>query len=127
MHEGPGRGLVDVLLDRDKLAARLAQLEEHIGVVAAVAGEAVDLVQDDDVDVTGLLDAVHHAQEVGAVRGLGRFPPVKVLVDHVGPQFGRPAETGISLGGQGACKIGTNFYPRKRSRRSDTESSRGCA
>lgn len=57
------------------------QLEEDVGVVAPVAGEAVDLVQDHVVDVSLLFDAGQHALELTPVGGFGALAAVEIGVD----------------------------------------------
>ena len=51
VHEGADRGAVDVLGDRDKLDIGLVQRVGDGRVVVAVAGEAVDLVDDHVVEI----------------------------------------------------------------------------
>ncbi|HEX9776015.1 MAG TPA: hypothetical protein VGB83_10610 [Actinomycetota bacterium] len=73
VHESSGGRVVDVLRYGDQLRARLVQGDTDERVVVAVAGQAVDLVDDDVVDAAFGMDAPEHLLEfrpVGALRGL---------------------------------------------------------
>src|SRR5207248_8520148 len=78
--------LVDVLLDADECDVGRVQLEDDVGVVATVAGQAIDLVDDDVVDVTLGADAGKHGLELGPVGGLGRLTAVDVDPDDLRAQ-----------------------------------------
>ncbi|HWY18785.1 MAG TPA: hypothetical protein VNY27_08770 [Solirubrobacteraceae bacterium] len=84
MHQPTGGGLVDVLGCADEPGAGQLDLEQHVGVVAAVAREAIDLPADDVVHVALLLDAPEHPVQFGASVGLGGLGALDVLVDHDG-------------------------------------------
>ena len=53
-------GLVDVLGGGDQAGAGLVEDAVDVDVVGAVAGEAVEFVDDDVVDVAGFLEIVEH-------------------------------------------------------------------
>jgi hypothetical protein len=95
-----GRCLIDVLFDRDELRAVALQFEHRVGVVAAVAGEPVDLVEDDVVDISREADAGQHALKLRPVGGLGALAPVEVLLDHLGAQSLGLAQASLALGRQ---------------------------
>jgi len=52
--------LVDVLGGGDQAGAGLVEDAVDVDVVGAVAGEAVEFVDDDVVDVAGVLEVVEH-------------------------------------------------------------------
>lgn len=60
--------LIDVLCDRDKLGAGLADRKIDGDVISAIAGEAIDLVNDDEVDVV-IAQVAQHLLELGSVGG----------------------------------------------------------
>ncbi|HEV3322119.1 MAG TPA: hypothetical protein VG147_08025 [Solirubrobacteraceae bacterium] len=82
MHQPAGGALVDVLGGADESGAGHLDLEQHVGVVTSVAGEAIDLPDDDVVNVALLLDAPEHDVQFGALVGLGRLGALDVLIDH---------------------------------------------
>ncbi|HEY7953363.1 MAG TPA: hypothetical protein VID70_10260 [Solirubrobacteraceae bacterium] len=84
MHQPTGWGLVDVLGRADQPGAGQLDIEQHVGVVAAVACEAIDLPADHVVDVALLLDAPEHSDQFGAVIGLGGLGTLDVLIDNDG-------------------------------------------
>ncbi|HEY3611026.1 MAG TPA: hypothetical protein VGL06_26255 [Pseudonocardiaceae bacterium] len=100
MQELPGWGLVNVLLDRDELSASGPQLEHQVGVVAPVTGESVDLVEDDIVNVAGLLDEGEHPLKLTPVGGLGALAPVNEYRDHLSVEGFGLAAAGVLLCGQ---------------------------
>lgn len=71
VHEPSGWCLVDVLRCRDERGTGALDLEQHVGVVAPVASEAIDLVQDHVVNVALLADTVQHVLQLGSAIGLG--------------------------------------------------------
>jgi hypothetical protein len=66
----PRRRGVDVLQHRDELRPGLAQPIVDHGVVHRVAGEAVELVDNDVIDVAVALDVRNHFCERGRLRVL---------------------------------------------------------
>ncbi len=87
MQEHAARGLVDVLGHRDELGSGLADGKCDLHVVPAVAGKAVDLVDDDVVRVSLLSQPSQHLLEFGAVGLAGRLSGVDVDVEHIGAEL----------------------------------------
>ncbi|HSZ06863.1 MAG TPA: hypothetical protein VK778_16870 [Solirubrobacteraceae bacterium] len=71
MHQPAGWGLIDVLRGADQPCAGKLDLEQHVCVIAAVAGEPIDLPEDHVVDVALLFDAPEHGVQCGPLVGLG--------------------------------------------------------
>ncbi|MGB2756337.1 MAG: hypothetical protein WBD02_01585 [Acidimicrobiia bacterium] len=92
-------GGVDVFGDRDELGAGLADGEADGDVVGAVSGVAVDLVDDDVVDVAFGLEPREHCLELWPVRGLGGLAPVDVLLNDDGAEALGLAEACVALRG----------------------------
>ncbi len=130
-HDGvqqlPWRGVVNVLLDRDQLRPAALEFEEDVGVVAAVAGEAVHLVEDDVVDVAVVADPGEHALKLRPFGGLGRLATIDVLVDDARAQGLGLAVTGFALGGQRVAVglVGLDLFEGRDSQVDD--GSLGCA
>lgn len=70
-------------------------------MVFHVAGEPVDLVEHDRVDVAVLGDAGQHHLELGPVGGPGGLAAIGVLVDQVPALVADVADAGFALGGDG--------------------------
>ena len=70
-------------------------------VVLHVAGQPVDLVDHDGVDVAVLGDAGQHLLELRPVGASGRLAAVDVLVDQVPALVPDVADAGLALGGDG--------------------------
>jgi hypothetical protein len=94
-----GRRVIDVLFDRDQLGARHPQLEHEVGVVAAVAGETVELIYDHIMDVALLADALQHGLQARPVGGLGAFAAVEVFLHDLGAELLSLAVAGLALSG----------------------------
>ncbi|SIM79155.1 Uncharacterised protein [Mycobacteroides abscessus subsp. abscessus] len=108
------RSFVDVLGDRHELGASLANCQIDGDVVSAVAGEAVNLVNEDDVNIV-VPQVAQHRLQLGPVDGAARFAGVGELHQYFGANgaglgrnspalgrygkaFGEPATTGLILG-----------------------------
>ncbi|HEY2717357.1 MAG TPA: hypothetical protein VGI73_14155 [Solirubrobacterales bacterium] len=79
VHEAADRSAIDVLGDGDQLDAGFMQRVGDSGVVVAVAGEAIDLVDDHEVQVALRLQPSEQRLEFGAVGGLRRLATIDVL------------------------------------------------
>jgi len=84
VHEPAYRGAVDVLGNRDKLDACFVQGVGDRRVVVAVAGEAIDLVDDHVVEVALLIESGEQRLQLRPVGGLRRLATVHVLGNHLG-------------------------------------------
>ena len=103
----PGGGFLELLLDRDKPDAALAEGSPDREVVRGIAGEAVELMDDHHVDVGGLEDPRQHRLELGPVlRALGSRVPVDVLVDKRPALVADVLQAGFALGRQGEAFFG---------------------
>lgn len=94
-------GLVDVLGGGDEAGAGLVEDAVDVDVVGAVAGEAVEFVDDDVVDVAGVLEVVEHLLQLGAIGAAGRFAAVDELFDDESAQGHGLFLVGFALGGDG--------------------------
>ena len=83
MHELPGRGVVELSVTEISRAQPFRS-ELYLHVVGAVAGEPVDLVQDDVVDVFVLGRADSASLKLRPGGDLARLAPV----DELGHDFG---------------------------------------
>jgi hypothetical protein len=68
-------------------------------VVLDVAGQPVDLVDHDDVDVAVPFDPLQHLEQLGPVGGTGGLAAVDVLVDQRPPLIADARHARLSLGG----------------------------
>ena len=94
-------GFVDVLRGGDDLSARRPDVHHDGDVVFAGAGQAVDLVDDDPVDVPCQPEALQHGLELRSGGGAGAFAAVDVFVDDGGAEGFGLAPAGLSLGRDG--------------------------
>ncbi|MDA8276091.1 MAG: hypothetical protein M0029_12040 [Actinomycetota bacterium] len=101
LDETAGRGLLEVLGDRHERHTPAPQQGANRDVVFHVAGEAVDLVDHDRVDVCVLGDTGQHLLQLGPVGGAGGLAAVGVLVDEVPLAVADVADTSLALGGDG--------------------------
>ena len=99
VHEGSDRGAVDVLGNRDQLDPCLVKRVGDGRVVVAVAGEAIDLVDDHAVEVALGFEASQQRLQFGAICRLRRLPPVDVLGDDLGIKLGGLRLARLPLGG----------------------------
>jgi hypothetical protein len=99
VHEGADRGAVDVLGHRDQLDSRLVKRVGDRRVVIAVAGEAIDLVDDHVVEIPLCFEAGEQRLQLRAVGGLRRLASVDVLGDDLGIKLGDLRMAGLALGG----------------------------
>nr|WP_307220010.1 hypothetical protein [Microbacterium sp. SORGH_AS_0888] len=82
MHQLPDGRVVDLLGRGDERHAAFLKLGHNDGVVNAVAGEAIELVDDDVVDVLLAADALQHLLERHALLHLcAASPGFDVLLD----------------------------------------------
>lgn len=102
----PEGGLVDVLVDGHQDHAGVAQGGVDDGVVEAVAGQPVDLVDDAVLDRVGR-DVVEHLLQGASVGGLGGLAGLDELPhDDCAEGFGL-AGVGLALGRQGQALVQT--------------------
>ena len=101
VQEDAAGGLVDVLRGGDQADARLVEGPVDVDVVGAVAGEAVEFVDDAVVDVPRFLDVGEHLLELRAIGAAGGFSPVDELLDDERAQAGGFLLVGLALGGDG--------------------------
>ncbi|MFC5109552.1 hypothetical protein [Kibdelosporangium philippinense] len=76
------------------MRANRTQLKQRVGVVATVARKAIDLIEDDVVDVAAPFDKGEHALELATVSGLGTLALVDEHRHHLSAQ-------GLSLAAAG--------------------------
>ena len=91
-------GLFDVLGHRDKRHAAAPEQRPDGHMVLHVAGEAVDLVDHDGLDVAVLGDAGQHGLQGRPIRAASRLTPVDVLVGEQPPAVADRAGAGLALG-----------------------------
>jgi len=82
------------------LGAGLLDLEVDLDVVHAVAGEAVDFVDDDQLDGV-VFDVGEHSLQFGALGGFGALAGVDELFDYFRAKAFGFAVAGFSLGWDG--------------------------
>jgi len=99
------RCLFEVLGDRHQGDAPAPQQCPYGDVVFHVAGEAVDLVDHDCVDIGVLGDAGEHLLQLRPVGGAGGLAAVGVLVDEVPALVPDVADAGLALGGDGEALL----------------------
>ncbi|WP_353507114.1 hypothetical protein [Gordonia sp. ABSL11-1] len=102
MHELTDGCVVDLLGRGDEGDAALLEVGHHDGIVDAVAGEAGEFVDDDEVDVLVLADTGEHLLEFDAFSDLGSGAPrFDVLADDVEPELVDLAHAGHPLSRDG--------------------------
>ncbi|HEY8755648.1 MAG TPA: hypothetical protein VIN65_04770 [Candidatus Dormibacteraeota bacterium] len=101
-----GRGLLQLLADRDKSHIATAQRRANGDMVLDVAGQAVDLVDHDRVDVALFDDAPQHGLQLGAVDAAGGLAAVGVLVDQLPTLLADVAQAGLPLCRDGEALLG---------------------
>lgn len=72
-------GLVDVLGGGDQTDAGLVEGPVDLHVVGAVAGQAVEFVDDDVVNVTGILEVAEHLLQLRAVGAAGGLAAIDLF------------------------------------------------
>lgn len=72
-------GLVDVLGGGDQTDAGLVEGPVDLHVVGAVTGQAVELVDDDVVNVTGILEVAEHLLQLRAVGAAGGLAAIDLF------------------------------------------------
>lgn len=93
--------LVDVLRGGHDLGSGGSDVHDDADVVLAGAGEAVDLVDDDVVDVSCQTQPLQHGLELGSSSRAGGFATVEILVDDGGTDLLGLTATRLALGGDG--------------------------
>ena len=101
LDEAARRGLLKVLGDRHERDAPAAQQGADGDVVFHVAGETVDLVDHDGVDVGVVCDASQHLLQLVPVGGAGGLAAVGELVSQIPALVADVADAGLALGGDG--------------------------
>jgi hypothetical protein len=109
LHQPSGRGLLQVLGDRDQHNPAAAQQGPNGDMVLHVAGEAVDLVHHNGIDVAVILDAGEQRLELGAVGSSSRLPAVRILVDKIPALIENMPDTRLALGGDRQPFVGLFF------------------
>ncbi|MCM3920630.1 hypothetical protein ND748_02905 [Frankia sp. AiPs1] len=71
VQELPGWCFIDVFFDRYQLRSGRVKFKKGVGVIPAVAGEAVHLVQDDVINVALCAHEAQHSLKLGPVGSLG--------------------------------------------------------
>lgn len=79
MQQDTAGGLVDVLGGGDQTDAGLVEGPVDLHVVGAVAGQAVELVDDDVVNVTGILEVAEHLLQLRAVGAAGGLAAIDLF------------------------------------------------
>ena len=93
-------GLVDVFTRRDQPHTRLLKRPVNLYIIGPVAGQAVQLVDDDVVNPSVFLKVGQHLLQLRAVRRPGRLTPVGELLDHQRTHRLGFALVGLTLSGQ---------------------------
>ncbi|MDA8297987.1 MAG: hypothetical protein M0004_15670 [Actinomycetota bacterium] len=106
LDEAPRGGLVEVLGHRHERHAAPAKERPDRDVVFHVPGKAVDLVDDDGLDVAALGDPGQHCPEPWPVGRPGRLALVHVLVGELPALVADAPHTGLALGGDGEPLFG---------------------
>ena len=106
MQQHAAGGLVDVLGCGDQAHAGLVEDLVDLDVVGAVSRQAVQLVDDTEVDLGRLAQIAEHLLQLGAVGGASRLAAVDELLDDQCPQGGGLALIGFALGGDGEALLG---------------------
>ncbi len=99
-------GLVEVLGHRDEGHPAAAQQRADGDVVLHVAGQPVDLVDDDGLDVALLADPRQHGAELWPVGRPGRLALVHVLVHELPALVADAAHARLALGGDREAVLG---------------------
>ena len=99
-------GLVQVLGHRDEGDPAAAQQGADGDVVLHVAGQPVDLVDDDGLDVALLADPGQHGAQLRPVGRPGRLALVHVLVHQLPALVADAAHARLALGGDGEPLLG---------------------
>ncbi|MDA8039938.1 MAG: hypothetical protein M0Z69_12455 [Actinomycetota bacterium] len=98
LDEPPRGGLLQVLGHRHERGSSAPQQRSDGDVVLEVAREAVDLVNDDSVDVAILGDAGEHRLQLRPIGRSRRLAPVGVLVDEAPALVADVADASLALG-----------------------------
>ena len=106
LDQAAGGGLLELLLDRDEHHVAAAQRRADGDVVLDVAGQAIDLVDHDRVDVALLDDARQHGLQLGTVSAAGGLAAVGVLVGQLPALLADVAQAGLPLGRDGEALLG---------------------
>jgi hypothetical protein len=79
VHQSSGRRVVDVLGGDDKACPGQLDLEQHVRVIAAIAGKAVDLPENHEIDIVLLFDSAAHGVQFRPVVRLRGLSTLDVL------------------------------------------------
>lgn len=101
MQEHPTRRLVDVLTGGDQAHAGLVKRPGDLHIVRPVPCQAIQLVDDDVVDLPVLCQVGQHLLQFGAVGAAGGLAAVGELFDDEGSHGLGFAAVGFALGWQG--------------------------
>mgnify|MGYP000917178560 CR=1 FL=1 len=106
MQEHAAGGLVDILAGGDQAHAGLVKRPADVDIVGAIAGQAVELVDDDVVNPAVLCQVGQHLLQPGAVGAAGGLAAVGELFDDEGSHGLGFAAVGFALGWQGESLFG---------------------
>ena len=105
MQQHAAGGLVDVLAGGDQPHASFLERPVDLHIVRPVAGQPVELVDDDVVDPTIFLKVGQHLLQLGAVGTTSRLTAVGELLDDQGAHRLGLALVGLPLGGEGEALL----------------------
>jgi len=97
-----------------KLNVRLAKGGSDGGVVLEVAGQPIELVDNEAVDGWVIREASQHGLELRPVGAAGRFPSVHVLVGELPTLIGDEPSAGLGLGGDRVALSACSFVETRR-------------
>ena len=100
-------GLVDVLGGGHQTDTGLVEGPVDLHVVSTIAGQAVELVDDDVVNATGILEIAEHPLQLRAIGAAGGLAAIDELLDDQGAHAGGLLLVGLSLGGDGEALLGS--------------------
>ena len=107
VEQHPTRRLVDVLAGRYQPDAGLLKRPVYLHIVSPVAGQAIQLMDDDVVDPTIFLEVGQHLLQLRAVSATSRLAPVGELLDHQRTHRLSLALVGLTLSRQGEALLAT--------------------
>ena len=85
MQQDTAGGLVDILRGGDQADTGLVEGPVDLHIVRPVARQAVELVDDDVVNVAGILEVAEHLLRLGAVGAAGGLTAINELLHHQRP------------------------------------------
>ena len=107
MQQDAAGGLVDVLGGGHQTDTGLVEGPVDLHVVSTIAGQAVELVDDDVVNATGILEIAEHPLQLRAIGAAGGLAAIDELLDDQGAHAGGLLLVGLSLGGDGEALLGS--------------------